>query len=214
MQEEYTMIHFWFCLKDMHANFEKFWLNFSKCNLSPSLPSATTNSRKQAQCSYLVFNKQTSSLFLSFHWCEGIFQHSNVQRNSETEFLWGLLLRSGSFKWPRKFVSVYQGNDKDQLDKHVDQKRKSTLLKGLCNSQCRHGFLRGRTRIRFVFVACVWAVSGRSHRFLKLFKIVNNTSKTDGVDDTCINLKQSLRLFNFLLKAKRFTCEWLVLLDD
>ena len=47
-QEEYTMVHFCFCLKDVHENFEKLRLNFSKCNSSPSLPSATTKSSKQA----------------------------------------------------------------------------------------------------------------------------------------------------------------------
>ena len=33
----------------------------------------------------LVFHKQTSSLFLSFHWCEDSCQHSKVEQNSVTE---------------------------------------------------------------------------------------------------------------------------------
>ena len=56
-----------FVLRDGYKNFENLRLDFSKCNPSPSLASATTESSKQLQCSYLVFSTQTSSLFLSLH---------------------------------------------------------------------------------------------------------------------------------------------------
>ena len=49
----------------------KLRLNFSKCNPSPSLPSAPTERGKQSQGSYLVLSKQASSLF--FHRCKDIF---------------------------------------------------------------------------------------------------------------------------------------------
>ena len=64
-------------------NFEKLRLNFSKCNSSPSLLYATTESRKQFQCGCLVFNKRTSSSFLSSYWCEDTFQYFEVGQNSE-----------------------------------------------------------------------------------------------------------------------------------
>ena len=66
-------------------DFEKLRLNFSKCNPSLSPPSATTESSKKTQCSYLVLSKQTSSLFFSFHRSEHILQHSEVDQNSVTE---------------------------------------------------------------------------------------------------------------------------------
>ena len=66
-------------------SFEKLRLNFSKGNPSLALSSATTESSKETQCSYLVFSKRTSSLFFSFHRSEHIFQHSEVNQNSVTE---------------------------------------------------------------------------------------------------------------------------------
>ena len=81
------MLNFWFCLKDGYENFEELTLQFSKCNPSSSLPSATTESSKQSQCSYLVFSIQTSSFFFTFHECGDIFQRSKVGQNSLTELL-------------------------------------------------------------------------------------------------------------------------------
>ena len=75
------MVRFWFLLKDGYENF----VNFAKCNPSPCLPSITTESSGQSQWSYLVFSKETSSQFSSFHWCEDIFQNSKVRQNSMTE---------------------------------------------------------------------------------------------------------------------------------
>ena len=59
------MAHFGFAIKMGTRTLNKSRLNFSKCNPSPSLPFATTESSKQSQCSYLVLGKQTSLLFLS-----------------------------------------------------------------------------------------------------------------------------------------------------
>lgn len=60
------MVHFWLCLEDGYETFERLRLNFSKL----SLPPATIKSSKQSQWirSFVVFSKQTSFLFLSFHW--------------------------------------------------------------------------------------------------------------------------------------------------
>ena len=61
--------------------------------LRPCHPQKESN--KHSHCSYLVFNKQNSSWFLSFHWCEDIFQRSKVEHNSETEPLEATLCFSG-----------------------------------------------------------------------------------------------------------------------
>ena len=50
-QEEESMVQFWFCFKDGFENLEKLRLNFSKCILSPSLPSGTTEISRQSHCS-------------------------------------------------------------------------------------------------------------------------------------------------------------------
>ena len=81
------MVHFWFCPQHGFENFEKLGLNFSNFNPSPSLPSATRESSKQSQCSYLVFRKQNSSLFLSFHRWEDLFQHSKAEQNRAPEIM-------------------------------------------------------------------------------------------------------------------------------
>ena len=65
-QEEYSMVHLWFCLKD--GSFEKSRLNFSKCIPSPSMSSATTRSSKQSLCSYLVFSNQTYQIKNIIKW--------------------------------------------------------------------------------------------------------------------------------------------------
>ena len=81
------MVHYIrFFLKDKYENFEKLRLNFSKCNPSSSLPSATTESRKTVSVLLFSLSKQ-SSLFFSYHWCEDTFQPSKVGQNSMTELL-------------------------------------------------------------------------------------------------------------------------------
>ena len=67
-QEELSLVHLWFCLKDRDNNFEKIEGKFLKGNPSPSLPSTATESNKKSQYHYLVFIKQILSLVLSFHW--------------------------------------------------------------------------------------------------------------------------------------------------
>ena len=66
LQKESSRVHFRFCLKDGSKNCKKLRLNLLKCYPSPSLPSATTEGSRQPQCSYLVFNKQTSSRLFKF----------------------------------------------------------------------------------------------------------------------------------------------------
>ena len=81
---EKSMAHFWFCHKNVHQYFEKLTLKFSKRNLHPCRSSARAESSKRSLSRYSVFNKQTSSPFLSFHGCGDIFQHSKVRQNSVT----------------------------------------------------------------------------------------------------------------------------------
>lgn len=52
-----------------------------------SIPSPTTRSSKQSRSNYLVFSRQNSSLFLSFHWCKHIFS----------------ILRWGKIAWQSSF---------------------------------------------------------------------------------------------------------------
>lgn len=89
------MVHFWLCLEDGYENFEQLGLKFSKL----SLPPATIKSSKQSQWiqSYVVFSKQTSFVFLSFHWFEDIFQYSKVGQNGVTEPLYCSLTWSKHF---------------------------------------------------------------------------------------------------------------------
>lgn len=87
------MVHFWLCLEDGYENFEQLRLNFSKL----SLPPATIKSSKQSHWSYVVFSKQTSFLFLSFHWFDDIFQYSKLGQNGMTEPLYCSLTWSKYF---------------------------------------------------------------------------------------------------------------------
>jgi len=115
---EQSMVHFWLYHWDGYENFKNLRLNFSKCKSSPSLPSSTTKNSKQSECNYLKLIKQTSSLFLSFHWCEDIFQHFVYTENRESPYTflhihrgwrcglwcgrgaqWGIVWRS--WAWPR-----------------------------------------------------------------------------------------------------------------
>lgn len=95
LQGEQSMVQFWLCLEDGYENFEQLGLNFSKL----SLPPATIKSNKQSQWirSYVVFSKQTSFLFLSFHWFEDTFQYSKVGQNGVTEPLYCSLTWSKYF---------------------------------------------------------------------------------------------------------------------
>ena len=66
LQEEQSIAHFWFCLKDGHDNFEKLRLKFSKCDSSPSLPSA--QQRAVNNLSVVIWSSASKPpLFLSFH---------------------------------------------------------------------------------------------------------------------------------------------------
>ena len=56
LQEDLSMVHFWFCLKEGLEKFEELRQNFSRCNPPPSLPSATTENSKQSRCCYLSFS--------------------------------------------------------------------------------------------------------------------------------------------------------------
>ena len=103
LKEEKSMVHFWLCLKNGLENFEQLRLKFSKCNPSPSLPPATTESSKKSQCSYLVYSKQTSSLFLSFYWCEDIFQHSKVGKMARQSHPLAFIKKQGLIKKKRLF---------------------------------------------------------------------------------------------------------------
>lgn len=79
LQEEWCIIQFYFCLKD---GYEKWMLIFWKFNPSQF---AIYNNGEHSQCSRSVFSEQTSSPFLSFRWCEDIFQHSKLGQNRVTE---------------------------------------------------------------------------------------------------------------------------------
>ena len=71
--------------REIHLGFH---LNLDANFKMQSIPSPTTeSSSKQSRSSYLVFSRQSSSLFLSFHWCKHIFS----------------ILRWGKIAWQSSF---------------------------------------------------------------------------------------------------------------
>jgi len=66
-QGELTIIFFLVIFENITSKLEKIGPIFSSFSPLPSLPSVTTDDRKQFQCRKIVFNNKARALFLEFN---------------------------------------------------------------------------------------------------------------------------------------------------
>ena len=79
LQEEYSMEHFWFCLKDVYENFEEFYWGYWICQNAVHLHPCHPQQQRAVT--------KTSSLFLWFPLTWDMLQDCKVVQNSVTELL-------------------------------------------------------------------------------------------------------------------------------